>query len=90
MTAAQIAAELEISQRTVYRYIDALSASGVPVVAEAGPEGGYSLPDQFRAAPLFFEAQELLALSQAGLFAVRLATLTPRRWRGRWPRCGVV
>lgn len=69
VTAAQIADSLEISLRTAYRYIDALSASGVPVMAEAGPEGGYSLPDSFRAAPLFFEHTELVALFQAALFA---------------------
>lgn len=71
VTAAQIAESLEISLRTAYRYIDALSASGVPVIAEAGPEGGYWLPDHFRTVPLFFEQKELVALFQAGLFAAR-------------------
>lgn len=71
VTAAQIAESLEISLRTAYRYIDALSVSGVPVIAEAGPEGGYSVPDHFRTVPLFFEHTELVALFQAGLFAAR-------------------
>lgn len=71
VTAAQIAESLEISLRTAYRYIDALSASGVPVIAEAGPDGGYSLPEHFRTVPLFFEQKELVALFQAGLFAAR-------------------
>jgi predicted DNA-binding transcriptional regulator YafY len=69
VTAPQIAEELEISLRTAYRYIDALSASGVPVIADTGPEGGYSLPEQFRSVPLFFAHDELVALFQAGLFA---------------------
>ncbi|MDB4897426.1 MAG: Helix-turn-helix type 11 domain protein [Firmicutes bacterium] len=69
MTAHQLAAELEISVRTVYRYIDDLCASGVPVLADSGHEGGYSLPDSFRGAPLIFEPDELAALSQAALFA---------------------
>ncbi len=69
VTAAQIAESLEISVRTAYRYIDALSASGVPVVAESGPDGGYSLPESFRTAPLFFETLELVSLFQASLFA---------------------
>lgn len=69
VTAAEIAESLEISLRTAYRYIDALSASGVPVMAETGPDGGYSLPERFRSVPLFFEHTELVALFQAALFA---------------------
>lgn len=69
MTATQLAESLEVSERTVYRYIDALCASGVPVVADSGPDGGYSLTEQFRGAPLFFDAAELVALFQASQFA---------------------
>ncbi|HUZ16847.1 MAG TPA: YafY family protein [Spirochaetia bacterium] len=69
MTAAQIARELEVDVRTVYRYIDALSASGAPIIAEPGPNGGYGLLDSFRDTPLFFSAAERVALEHAGLFA---------------------
>lgn len=69
MTAPQLAESLETSVRTVYRYIDALCASGVPIVAEAGQAGGYTLSPNFRGAPLFFEPEELIALFQAAAFA---------------------
>lgn len=69
MTATQLAESLEVSERTVYRYIDALCASGVPIVADSGPDGGYSLTEHFRGAPLFFDATELVALFQAARFA---------------------
>jgi len=69
MTAEALARELEVSVRTVYRYVDSLCASGVPVVGDGGPDGGYRLLPGFRAAPLFFSPQELAALFEAAELA---------------------
>lgn len=53
ITAKQMSEKLEMNIRTVYRYIDTLSTSGVPIISDTGHNGGYTLLDNFIEAPLF-------------------------------------
>ena len=62
ITAKQITEQLEMNVRTVYRYMGTLSMSGVPLVAEIGMNGGYTLLNHFVDAPLYFDQQEQSAL----------------------------
>ncbi len=62
LTAAQLAARLEVSERTIYRDLDALSAAGVPVYAERGPNGGCSLVEGYRTTLTGLDEQEIRGL----------------------------
>lgn len=60
VTARQLAEQLEVSERTIYRDIQDISLSGVPITGETGL--GYRLMKGFHLSPLMFNEEELAAL----------------------------
>jgi predicted DNA-binding transcriptional regulator YafY len=48
LTARELAKRLEVSERTIHRDMEALSASGIPVTAERGINGGWSLLEAYQ------------------------------------------
>lgn len=67
-TAAELAGKFEVSVRTIYRDIDALSEAGIPIYAETGRNGGISLMDEFVLDRVLLsegERQEILAALQS-------------------------
>lgn len=48
VTARELARRMEVSERTIHRDMDALSAAGIPVFAERGSGGGWALMEEYR------------------------------------------
>lgn len=67
LTARELADELEVSERTIYRDIEALSLIGVPVYAERGPNGGCALLDNYRTSLTGLTTAEIRALFVASI-----------------------
>lgn len=61
-TAAQLGQELDVSVRTVQRYITMLDEMGIPIYAERGPYGGYALVRGYKMPPLIFTPEEAVAV----------------------------
>jgi predicted DNA-binding transcriptional regulator YafY len=67
LTASGMAEALEVSERTIYRDIDQLSAAGIPVIADRGRTGGFKLADGFRTQLTGLTESEAETLFLAGL-----------------------
>ena len=64
-TGKELARELEVSVRTVYRDIEAMSAAGIPIWATGGPGGGCQLMEGWRSSLLGISTEEAMALLAA-------------------------
>ena len=62
ISASELAGRFEVSTRTIYRDIEALSSLGVPVYAEMGRAGGFRLVEGYFLPPVMFSAREAISL----------------------------
>jgi predicted DNA-binding transcriptional regulator YafY len=61
-SATQLSQALDVSVRTVQRYITMLDEMGIPIYAERGPYGGYALVRGYKMPPLIFSPEEAVAV----------------------------
>ncbi|NBD25303.1 helix-turn-helix transcriptional regulator [Paenibacillus glycinis] len=62
MSSKEIAEELEVSERTIHRDMQALGIAGIPVIADRGNGGGWSLPEGYRSRLTGMTAGEISSL----------------------------
>lgn len=74
VTAQQIADRFEISLRTVYRDINALMESGIPIAGEAGR--GYSIETGYHLPPIMFTREEAAAMITTGKMAEKFTDIS--------------
>jgi predicted DNA-binding transcriptional regulator YafY len=67
VTAFDLAEEFEVSERTIYRDIDALSMAGVPVYGDRGPGGGFALLDGYQTRLTGLASDEAEAMPMMGM-----------------------
>ncbi|WP_110933953.1 helix-turn-helix transcriptional regulator [Paenibacillus bouchesdurhonensis] len=79
VTAKQLAEQFEVSQRTIYRDIDTLSAAGIPVYTNKGKGGGIRLLDQFVLGKSMLSDKEQMDIlsSLQGLNALNVPDVEP-------------
>ncbi|WP_242144211.1 MULTISPECIES: YafY family protein [unclassified Bacillus cereus group] len=58
ISAEELANTFEVSKRTIYRDIDALSAIGIPIISYLGKNGGFTLIDNYRLDKFTFSEEE--------------------------------
>lgn len=77
LSGTELARRLEVSPRTVRRYVADLHEIGIPVDAEAGRYGGYRLRPGYKLPPLMLTSDEALAVVLGLLAGRRLGLLAP-------------
>ncbi len=61
-TVSELSDELDVSNRTIHRYIGMLEEMGIPLYSERGPYGGFSLLRSYKLPPLIFTPEEATVL----------------------------
>ncbi len=62
LKASELAEELDVSERTIHRYMGMLDEMRIPIYSQRGPYGGFSLVRGYKLPPMVFTAEEATVL----------------------------
>ena len=62
ITARELADRFEVSLRTIYRDIESINLSGIPVISNQGMDGGYEIPDNYKLSRQYLSLSDLKAI----------------------------
>ncbi|MDA3852083.1 MAG: WYL domain-containing protein [Spirochaetaceae bacterium] len=82
LTASELSIELGVTQRTIYRDIEALCLAGIPIFSETGPKGGYGLMEGYSSALDQLQSRELKALVTLGAAQFPKDSELQKRYQG--------
>jgi predicted DNA-binding transcriptional regulator YafY len=75
VTAEVLAERFEVTVRTIYRDLDALRETQMPIAAERGRGGGYALDKSYSLPPVNFTSREAAVMVALGRFAIEMRLL---------------
>ncbi|NMM61851.1 YafY family transcriptional regulator [Clostridium sp. P21] len=65
ISAAELAEKFEVSVRTIYRDIEAINMSGIPIVSQAGNNGGFCILDNYKISHQFLTLEDMISIVDA-------------------------
>lgn len=65
VSAAELAEKFEVSIRTIYRDIEAINMSNIPIVSQAGNGGGFSIMSNYKINHQFLTFEDMVSISEA-------------------------
>ena len=65
ISASFLAETFEVSKRTIYRDMESINMAGIPIVSTSGPDGGYSIMEQYKIDKKLFTINDITMLLSA-------------------------
>lgn len=65
VSASELASKFEVSVRTIYRDIDAINMSGIPIASKSGNNGGFYIVENYKISHQFLTIKDMISIAEA-------------------------